>query len=345
MTLKLRKVVTFLPGLTLLLIIALVSTFIAGYLPKYIGKVFVAIILGILVNNLIPYNKEVFNPGIKLGLKKILKLAIILLGAGVTFQEIAHLGGRAVLIISVLITICFIITILLGRLLKIPLRQRLLITIGISICGNTAIASAAPVLKAEDDEVAVAVGIVTLFGVLGVLVLPLVGYALNVSQEFFGYWSGTAINDTSQVVAAGFIFGEEAGKVATTVKLIRNIMMAPVILFTSFFYWKTQKENGERVSIKKMFPLFILGFLFFALLNSLGLFSFEINSGIFSGTFSKLLVQISKFLILLALSGIGLSVSLKKLKVIGPRPFVLGFSVEILLVVISFFVNRMWGIV
>lgn len=344
MDLRMKKTLEYIPGLILLFAIAQASTWIAGYLPKYVGSVFVAVVLGILVNNLIPYNKKLFGPGIKLGLKSLLKLAIILLGAGVTFQEIARNGGRAVLIILILITICFTIILSLGKLLKIPLRQRLLIAVGISICGNTAIVSTAPVIKAEDDEVAVAVGIVTLFGVLGVLVLPLVGYALQVSDNFFGYWAGTAINDTSQVVAAGFIFSEEAGKIATTVKLIRNIMMAPVILFTSFFYWKTRKEHSEKVSVRKMFPAFILGFLLLALLNSFGLFSFEISTALFSGTFSRLLVQISKFLILLALSGIGLSVTLSKLKVIGPRPFVLGFTAEILLAVIAFFVIRVWGI-
>lgn len=332
-----RKIITLLPGLILLLSIALFSEYMANFLPKYIGSVFIAISLGILINNLFALNKKVFSAGISFGSRQILKLAIVLLGAGISLNNIVENAKNAIFLIFIMICFCTIITFMLGKALNISIRQRLLISTGICICGNTAIATIAPILKAEDAEVTVGVSIITLFGILGVLIFPLIGQSIALSDKFFGYWAGTAINDTSQVVAAGFIYSDIAGEIATTIKLIRNLFMLPVIFITSVFFWNKQTDdNIQRIAYHKMFPMFIIGFLLVAFMNSIGLFSFTINSFIFTGSFSFLLTKMSKFLILIALSGIGLGVNLKDLRLIGVKPFILGFVVEVLMAFTSF---------
>ena len=325
---------TYAPGLLLLLVIALAATFLAQYLPSFIGKVFIAVILGIVIANIFRPKKEIFAKGIKLGLSKLLKLAIILMGAGISFGEVASLGAKGILIIVVLICIVFGLVFLIGKFLGVSLRRKILIAVGVCICGNTAIVTAAPLIEAKDEEIAMAVGIVTLFGVIGVLTYPLIGTALSMRDTWFGAWAGTAINDTSQVVAAGFIYSDAAGEVATTIKLVRNIMIVPVVLLVAFFYRKNATASSgekQKINIIKIFPMFILGFLLFALLNSVG---------VFTPAISDTLVQISKFIILLALSGIGLGVDFKKFKAIGIKPFILGFSVEVLLAVIAIFATK-----
>lgn len=318
---------TYGPGLLLLGAIALLATFLSTFLPPYLGSLFVAILLGLLIANLFRPSPTYFQAGVKLGLKKILKIAIILLGAGITFQEILAVGGRGLFVIITLILFVFLTTFLLGRLFRISLTRLLLIAVGVSICGNTAIAATAPLVEAEEDEIAMAVGIVTLFGVLSVLIYPFVGHFLELSDQIFGVWAGTAINDTSQVVAAGFIYSDEAGRVATTIKLTRNVMIVPVVLAVGYLYARSQEQQSEQpLSIRSIFPTFVLGFLALAALNSIGLFS---------DSLSAFLVDLSKFLILLALSGIGLSVDLRRLLKIGSRPFLVGFLVEALLAAVA----------
>ena len=311
------------PGLLIISGIALGATTLAGFFPSYIGAVFIAVVLGVVIANTVRLDPRNFEPGVRLGLSKFLKLAIVLLGAGVTFQEILGFGPQALLVVVVLIAFVFASTAVLSRVMKLGMRQALLIAVGISICGNTAIATTAPVLKAEKDEIAMAVGIVTLFGVVAVVLYPFVGMLLSMPDLVFGFWAGTAINDTSQVVAAGFIYSEEAGRVATTVKLARNVMIVPVVVGVGWFYAiKSPRFGAKKVRPREIFPTFVLGFLALALFNSLGWIP---------ETVADLMVATSGVLILVALSGIGLGIRAAAFRKIGWRPFVVGFLVEVLL--------------
>lgn len=323
------------PGLMMLGAIALLSTFLSGFLPPYLGALFIAIILGLVISNVFRPDPQVYGPGVKLGVKRVLKLAIVLLGAGITFQEILGVGLTGLSMIVGLIVFVFSTTLVLGRFFGVKFRRSLLIAVGISICGNTAIAATAPVVAAEEDEIAMAVGIVTLFGVLSVLAYPLIGHYLGLSDQNFGFWAGTAINDTSQVVAAGFMYSEAAGRIATTVKLTRNIMIVPVVLLVGHLYAR-QRRGGEqktKTGVRDVFPTFVLGFLLLASLNSFGVFGPEVSAW---------LVTTSKFLILFGLSGIGMSVDLRRLVRIGARPFWLGFFVELLLAIAALGLVVMW---
>ncbi len=315
------------PGLGLLAAITSVALLLSQFLPEYVGAVFVAVVLGVIVANVFRPDPRVFDWGVRLGLKKFLKLAIVLLGAGITFQEVSAFGGEAVVLIVVLIGFVFVSTFVLGKIFGVSLRKMLLIAVGISICGNTAVATTAPLVDARDDEVAMAVGIVTLFGVVGVILYPFVGWALELSDLVFGMWAGTAINDTSQVVAAGFIYSEEAGTIATTVKLTRNVMIVPVVLGVGYYYAKmTRESSDEKVRVTEIFPTFVLGFVALAVLNSVGVIPAQV---------SDLLVGLSGVLILLALSGIGLGVRFQAFSKIGWKPFIVGFAVELLLAIVA----------
>lgn len=323
------------PGLGLLGAIALAATSLAQFFPDYIGAVFIAIVLGVVVANIFAPDPGVYEKGIRLGLKKFLKLAIVLLGAGITFQEILGFGLEALAVIVVLIGFVFATTLALSKIMGIGLRKTLLIAVGISICGNTAVATTAPLVDARDDEVAMAVGIVTLFGVFGVLAYPFVGLGLEMSDLMFGMWAGTAINDTSQVVAAGFIYSEEAGRVATTIKLARNVMIVPVVLAVGYYYAKkTRQSSAKSATAAEVFPTFVLGFVVLALLNSLGAIPEPV---------AEWLVDASRWLILLALSGVGLGVRIQAFSRIGWKPFVVGFSVELLLSVVA--LGLIWTVV
>ena len=323
------------PGLLLISGIALGATVLAGFLPDYIGAVFIAVILGVIVANTVRLDPRKYDRGVRLGLNKFLKLAIILLGAGVSFQEVVGFGPQALVVIVVLIAFVFASTAVLSRVMGLGLRQTLLIAVGISICGNTAIATTAPLVDARKDEVAMAVGIVTLFGVVAVVVYPFIGMLLAMPDLIFGLWAGTAINDTSQVVAAGFIYSEEAGTVATTVKLARNVMIVPVVVAAGYFYAaRTRRSSSEKVRPGELFPTFVLGFVLLALFNSLGWIP---------GPVAELLVALSGALIVLALSGIGLGVRAAAFRKIGWRPFVVGFAVELLLALVA--LGLIWAVV
>ena len=287
-------------------------------------------LLGIIINNVFNLNSKTFDPGIKLGLNKFLKIAIILLGAEVSFAELLKIGGKGLVVIIFVIVLAFILTFLFGDIFKVSLRKKLLIAVGLSICGNTAIVTTAPLIDAEEEEIVMAVGIVTLFGVIAVFVFPLVGFVLRMTDLHFGAWAGTGIYDTSQVVAAGFAYSEVSGKIATIVKLTRNVMMVPVIFSVGYFYRRNKKAIGEKVRVADVFPTFIIGFLFMSLINSVGLLTPMMSSN---------LVVVAKFLIVIALSGIGLSVKMANLKKMGWAPFLLGFSIASLISIGSYFIS------
>lgn len=320
------------PGLALLGAIALFATWTAGHLPASVSRVFIAVLAGIVVNNTIRPDRKIFGPGIRLATDRFLKLAVILLGAGVSFGEAAALGGRGLLAIWAVITAAFALSFLLGGKLKMPLRRKILFAVGLGICGNTAVAATAPLVEARDEDVFLAVGVVTLFGVAAVLAYPLLGRLLGMSETLFGAWAGTAICDTAQVVAAGFAYGEEAGRTATVIKLTRNVMMAPVILLISLFYRRKVRRTGPRAGAAGMFPPFIGGFLLLALLNS---------AGLLTAATSRAADQAAKFLVVLALSGIGLGVDLARLKKLGLKPFALGFSIAGGIATAGYFLNRL----
>jgi uncharacterized integral membrane protein (TIGR00698 family) len=220
---------------------------------------------------------------------------------------------------------------LVGHVLKLPRRLVLLIGVGTAVCGNSAIIATAPVVKAEEREVSFAVATITIFGTLAVFLYPLLGALLHLSNASFGLWAGVAVNDTSQVVAASAAYSPESRDIATVVKLVRNTLMAPLILLIALWWGRSEPQNADqaehaRAGALKAFPLFVLGFLIMALLRTVG---------VFDVTSARFLDEVAKICILIALAGVGLSTRLGLLRAVGPAPFLVGLGAGALLAGLS----------
>ena len=234
-----------------------------------------------------------------------------------------------------------------GRALGLNWKLSNLISAGTGICGGSAIAAIAPTIDADDNDVAYAMSATFLFDMAMIVLFPIMGMALGMSDQAFGIWAGTAVNDTSSVVATGYAFSEAAGDFATMVKLTRTLAIIPTVVIFAFIQLRLKKkealansENGEELKanfkISKIFPWFILGFLAMSIVASI----FTIPQEVVSSTKS-----ISKFLMVCALSAIGLNTSFSSMKKAGIRPMLHGFIISALVVIVALLVEICMGIV
>jgi len=309
--------------------VAVLARLVHGLLPhqfaSLVGEVIFAILLGLAIGNLLPLPAAV-NPGVRFSLHSVLRVAIVLLGVRLAFTQVIATGAKALIMVVVLMAVALAVAHLFGRLAGIPRKLATLIGVGTAVCGNSAIIATAPVINAKDEEVSFAVATNTLFGTLAVFLYPLLGHALGLSDGVFGTWAGTAVNDTSQVVATGFAYSQAAGQVATVVKLTRNALMAFVIVGIGLLYarWgesgKTSVPFAKR--IQQSVPLFVLGFLLMALLNTVGVFQWL--AGLTGRNVTSDLTQVAVFLILMALAGVGLGTKAATVRNIGLKPFLIG---------------------
>jgi uncharacterized integral membrane protein (TIGR00698 family) len=315
------------PGLALASGIALVARIVAGALPSALSEILVAVLLGIVVANVAPLPAAT-SPGIRFAVQRVLRAGIVLLGARLSLGAVVAIGAGALGLVLVSMTVAFTVALVVGRALRLPRRLALLIGVGTAVCGNSAIVATAPVVRAEEREVSFAVATITLFGTLAVFVFPLVGRALGLGDTTFGVWSGVAVNDTSQVVAASAAFSTQARDVATVVKLVRNALMAPLIVLIAWWWQRDADAAPANVgrSVRSAVPLFVLGFLGLALLRTVGLIP---PNG------AAVLDEIAKALILVALAGVGLSTRLVQLRSIGLTPFVGGLATASVLAALS----------
>ena len=338
------KVIAIGPGLILTLAIAVFSRWLHGFLPgswsAVLGEVVIGLSLGLIIGNLWRPSL-LFKPGLEFSFCTVLKIAIVLLGARLSLQQVMQIGGKAVLLITLLILLALMVAHLLGRLTGVSGKLSTLIGVGTAICGNTAITVTAPVIKARDEEVSFAIGANTLIGTTAVFLYPVLGHQLGLSDTFFGTWAGVAVNDTSQVVATGFAYSEQAGELATAVKLTRNALMGFVIVAIGYLYSKGS-PNWERMSlfgkIRSSIPGFVIGFLVMAVLNSLGVF--DRLSDLINRPVLQDMTYAAKFLILVALTGVGFCTRLNDMRKIGLAPFVLALAAALSTSLVSYFVIR-----
>lgn len=336
------------PGLALAVLVGVGARLVHDLLPLSIagalGEVIFAVALGLLVGNAARLPVHLAS-GIRFSYQTVLRTAIVLLGAAFSFQQVVAIGLKAVLMIAILMSLALAAAHLLGRLAGVHGRLATLIGVGTAVCGNSAIVATAPVIRAQDDEVSFAVATNTILGTLAVFLYPLVGRLLHFSDPTFGTWAGTAVNDTSQVVATGFAFGETAGRIATTVKLTRNALMGAVIVVVGIAYARGGPESGERVSpwirLRQSFPLFVVGFLTMAVLNSLG--TIQRLSGLLHMDLGASLKEASRAMILVALAGVGLSTRIEAMRRTGLKPFLLGLVVAALTSGASLILIRFFG--
>lgn len=308
------------PGIALCLAIGIFSYYLGLRYPIIGGAVF-GILFGILIRNTVGVSPQL-SPGISFTAKKILKGAIIVLGAGLNLSQILRTGISSFSVMIFTLATAYITAYFFGRLLEVPENLIHLIGTGTAICGASAIAAVSPIVDADDSEICYSISTVFLFNIIAVLLFPFLGHLLSMTDSAFGLWAGTAINDTSSVVAAGYIFSDAAGAYATIVKLTRTTMIIPIALIYVAYMASRRKsmarEAGEDFSVTNIFPWFILGFLGAALLNTLGLIT---------GTTAEFSTWLGKFLIILALSAVGLQANIREMISTGLKPILLGLLV------------------
>lgn len=333
-------------GILLCLLIAIPSWLLGKQFPMIGGPV-IAILAGMILTLFIK-DKRAFHTGIQFTSKKILQYAVILLGFGMNLDVVLRTGKQSLPIILATISTSLIIAFVLHKLMHIPEKISTLIGVGSSICGGSAIAATAPVINAEDEEVAQAVSVIFFFNVLAAVIFPAIGTAVGFSTtsgEAFGIFAGTAINDTSSVTAAASTWdsmhhlGNATLDKAVMVKLTRTLAIIPITLMLAFLQTKKEKGNsGDKVSLKKVFPFFILYFIGAAMITTIA-----VNIGINASVFAPL-KDLSKFFIMMAMAAIGLNTNIAKLIKTGGKPLIMGFACWIGITGVSLFMQRVLGI-
>lgn len=333
-------------GILLCFVIAVICWLLGKQFPIIGGPVF-AIISGMIIT-LIMKDKTQFESGIKYTSKKILQYAVILLGFGLNLQVILQTGAQSLPIILATISTSLIVAYVLCKVMHIPSKISTLVGVGSSICGGSAIAATAPVIDADDEEVAQAISVIFFFNVLAAVLFPAFGSWLGFDQtsgEAFGIFAGTAINDTSSVTAAAstwdsmYGLGSQTLDKAVTVKLTRTLAIIPITLVLAFVRTRKTSENGsEKVSLKQVFPFFILFFIGASIITTIAT-----TLGVPSSFFAPL-KELSKFFIIMAMAAIGLNTNIVKLIKTGGKPIIMGLCCWIGITAVSLGMQHILGI-
>lgn len=340
-----KKIISILPGFGVALVIAAISKFIEDMLPiPLIGASVIALFIGMFINHFYQPS-AVVHEGLKFTSKKILKFAIILLGASLSIGTVVHIGKMSLVIMIFTLLTCFGGGYFIGNLLKLNWKMSNLISAGTGICGGSAIAAIAPVIDAEDSDIAYSMSATFIFDMVMIVLFPIFGKWLNMTDIAYGLWAGTAVNDTSSVVAAGYAFSEAAGDFATMVKLTRTLSIIPVVIIFAIINMRIKQKENKMVNtdssqtkayLLTIFPWFILGFVALAIINSLGFIPLAL---------SEFLKELSKFLMIAALAAIGLNTSFSEMKKSGSVPMLHGFIISLLVVIVAIAVEYAMGIV
>lgn len=341
-------------GILLCLCISVPSWFLGKLVPVVGGPVF-AIIAGMILT-LIIKDKSSFQGGIAFTSKKVLQYAVILLGFGLNLSTILETGTRSLPVILSTITVSLVVSFVLHKLMKVPSKISTLVGVGSSICGGSAIAATAPVIDADDEEIAQSISVIFLFNVVAALIFPTLGGILGLSNEGFGLFAGTAVNDTSSVTAAATawdgIHGSNTLDTATIVKLTRTLAIIPITLTLAFVRLAKEKKNassggeGKKVDLKKIFPMFILYFVIASVITTVVTSVFSGNSSALDAANSVFgfMKNLSKFFIVMAMSAIGMNTNIVKLVKTGGKPIFMGFCCWVAIAAVSLGMQKVIGI-
>ena len=247
------------PGFFLALGVAIVAALLGRAAPIVGAPVF-AIVIGALIAS-VRRPSPALRPGIAFASKQLLQWSIVLLGAHLSLMEIIQGGARSLPVMLGTLLIVLVLAYVVGRALGLDRDIRRLIGIGTAICGGSAIAAVASVIEADQADIAYSLGVVFLFNVVAVLVFPALGHLMQLSQQAFGLWAGTAINDTSSVVAAAFAYGRDAGNDAVIVKLTRTTLILPIVLYYGWRRIQHARAGSGAIDWRAIIPWFILWFL------------------------------------------------------------------------------------
>lgn len=316
-----KKLLKYLPGLALTITIGWMAKNLTHVIDN-VGSVTLAILLGLVAGNIFKLG-DTFQPGVKFSEKRILSLAIMLLGLKLNLQILSSLGVQTLLFIVIMVSLSVVTGLIIGRGFGLSRSFALLLGIGNGICGSSAIAAAAPILDANEEETGLSISVVNLLGTLGIFLLPLI---LQVITQFDHVTNGLLIGGTLQAVghvtAAGFTMGEQVGTVATIVKMGRILMLGPILIMMGIFFGK--KSTGEKTGFRFPVPPFIIGFFILSIVGSINLIPADLLSW---------LKGLSKEALIVAMAGIGLKIRLSSLLKQGPRALLVGsfvFGVQIM---------------
>jgi len=361
------KIHTVLPGLVVVMLLAIISMWLSdligvtlmGFEKSPISAVMICLILGLVIRNVFKL-PTALNAGFKFSVKKLLRLGIILLGIRLSIFSVFELGLIGIPIVLICITSGLIITTFLNKKLKQPKRLGTLIAVGTAICGVSAIVATSPIIEAKEEETAYAVAVITVFGLIATIGYPILAYFIfDGDATKAGLWLGTSIHDTSQVTGAALVFADLWSlplglDVATITKLVRNVFMILVIPLMAFLYVKNQMkeatESGEiksnvksKVNIKKLIPVFVIGFLLVSIFRSIGDAGINttnlafglLGEGSWDGLI-KIVKDFANILFVISLGGVGLSTNFSNFKGLGIKPFLVGLFAALTIGVVSF---------
>ncbi|MEG1918438.1 MAG: putative sulfate exporter family transporter, partial [Oscillospiraceae bacterium] len=308
-----KKLYSYGAGLGLAALLALAANTLSGLVPYQLisGGVF-ALLLGMLLHPWVA-TRVVFTSGVQLASKQVLRLAIVLMGITLSFSQVLQVGKYSLIVMCFTLATAFGGGYLLGKLFGMDWKLSGLIAAGTGICGGSAIAAIAPTIDAKDQDIAYAISATFLFDILMVILFPIAGRYFGMTDMGFGLWAGTAVNDTSSVVAAGYAFSDAAGAYAMIVKLTRTLSILPTVLIFSVINERLERKKRETagreivrqpVNWQKIFPFFILLFLGMVAVKSTGLVPAAVSDVIAHG---------SKFCMVMALAAIGLKTNFKEL--------------------------------
>ncbi|MBN2211991.1 MAG: putative sulfate exporter family transporter [Sedimentisphaerales bacterium] len=326
------------PGILFAIMIMVVALLAAGQLNKIlpyennvVSDIFIAVVLGLLVRNIVPL-PTALTPGFTFGVKKLLRLGIILMGIRLSILELLKIGAISLGLIVVCIAAALIITSLVAKRIGVSEKLGTLVAAGTSICGVSAIMATSPVIEADEEETAYAVATITVFGMLATMCYPyLTEWAFHLDAQQAGFFLGTSVHDTAQATASAIIYDElwqekaSAFKIAVTTKLVRNIFMLAVIPFLGMWYARknAKQMTGKRPTLSSVVPFFVLGFVIMAVVRSLGDWGFSGDNA----NWPEIVAFVKKsahYLIAVAVACIGLSTNVKKLAKLGVKPFICG---------------------
>nr|WP_281496874.1 putative sulfate exporter family transporter [Ornithinimicrobium sp. F0845] len=312
--------------------LGLIAHLLGAQVPVVGGPVF-GILLGVVAGAALG-ERPALAPGTAFAAKKVLQAAVVLLGLRLSLGQVARIGWETLPVMLGTLALALIAGAVIGRWLGVPEQIRTLVTVGTGICGASAIATVSAVTGATGVAVAVSVAVIFAYNALAVLIFPLAGHALGLSQEGFGLWAGTAINDTSSVVAAATVYGAVATSTAVVVKLTRTLMIIPIAVGHSVARARREGSTHGRPRWTQLIPPFLVLFLVAAAVNSAGL----VPEG-----WSDPVRQLAAYLTTVALTAIGLGTPVRAVREAGWRPLALGGLLWVLVAVSSLLLMRLTG--
>jgi len=322
-----QSLISSLKPLSSFLLVILVATFswwLAQFLPS-VGAVTIAILLGILVGNIVP-NVSDYHSGMAFAEKRILPIAIALLGVELQLATLAELGPFAVIILFGSIGTAMWVSIRIGKVFGYTRRFSILMGAGNGICGSSAVAATGIALNSDEKDTGLVISVVNLLGTLGIFLLPTLVRLLGFGVTESGLLIGGTLQAVGQVVAAGFTLGDAVGSVAIVVKMGRVLMLGPIVIL--LFTLMSRRQSGGRAPSSISVPWFIVGFAVLSVISSLGLFSAEVIDIIKVG---------GKYLLVVAMAGVGMRIHFLTLYRAGPKAFLFGalvFSSQLIVLIV-----------